>query len=100
MRWAWTALLLRKNDLAGKVWAQIADLRDVQLSPGGLRAIEALSPQIAEAVLRCGLNRRYADANSVGDLPDPEISPRCAPRKNAQKSLEHSVGSGDGADRD
>jgi hypothetical protein len=34
--------------------------------------------------------------HSVGDLPDPEISPRCAPRKNAQKSLEHRVGSATG----
>jgi hypothetical protein len=42
------------NDLAGKVWAQVADLRDVQLPPVGLRVIEALSRQIGEAVLDVG----------------------------------------------
>jgi SAM-dependent methyltransferase len=42
------------NDLAGKAWAEVADLLDAQLSPLGLRAIEALSPQIGEAVLDVG----------------------------------------------
>jgi len=45
---------LRMNDLAAKAWAEVADLLDVQLSPLGLRAIEALSPQIGEAVLDVG----------------------------------------------
>jgi SAM-dependent methyltransferase len=42
------------NDLASKAWAAVADLLDLQLSPLGLRAIEALSPQIGEAVLDVG----------------------------------------------
>lgn len=42
------------NDLAGKAWARVADLLDLQLSPLGLRGIEALSPQIGEAVLDVG----------------------------------------------
>ena len=45
---------LRMNDLAGKAWAEVADLLEVQLSPLELRAIEALSPQIGEAVLDVG----------------------------------------------
>jgi SAM-dependent methyltransferase len=45
---------LRMNNLAAKAWAGVADLLDVQLSPLGLRAIEALSPQIGEAVLDVG----------------------------------------------
>jgi hypothetical protein len=35
---------LRMNDLAGKARADVADSLDLQLSPLGLRAIEALSP--------------------------------------------------------
>jgi ubiquinone/menaquinone biosynthesis C-methylase UbiE len=42
------------NDLAGKAWAEVADLLDLQLSPLGLRAIEALSPHIGQAVLDVG----------------------------------------------
>jgi SAM-dependent methyltransferase len=42
------------NDLAGKAWAEVADLLDLQLSPLGLRAIEALSPRIGEAILDVG----------------------------------------------
>jgi SAM-dependent methyltransferase len=42
------------NDLAGQARAEVADLLDAQLSPLGLRAIEALSPQIGEAVLDVG----------------------------------------------
>ena len=42
------------NDLADRARAEIADLADLQLSPLGLRAIEALSPQIGEAVLDVG----------------------------------------------
>ena len=45
---------LRMSDLAGKAWAEVADLLDLQLSPLGLRAIEALSLQIGEAVLDVG----------------------------------------------
>ena len=45
---------LRMNDLAGKAWAEVADLLDLQLSALGLRAIEALSPRIGEAVLDVG----------------------------------------------
>jgi SAM-dependent methyltransferase len=42
------------NDLAGKARAEVADLLDLQLSPLGLRAIDALSPRIGEAVLDVG----------------------------------------------
>src|SRR4051812_27693124 len=42
------------NDLAGKAWAAVAGLLDLQLSPLGLRAIEALWPQIGDAVLDVG----------------------------------------------
>jgi len=42
------------NELAGKARAEVADLLDLQLSPLGLSAIEALSPQIGEAVLDVG----------------------------------------------
>jgi SAM-dependent methyltransferase len=42
------------NDPADKARAEVADLLDVQLSPLGLRAIEALSPRIGEAVLDVG----------------------------------------------
>jgi SAM-dependent methyltransferase len=45
---------LRINDSAGKAWAEVADLTDLQLSPLGLRAIEALSPRIGEAILDVG----------------------------------------------
>jgi SAM-dependent methyltransferase len=42
------------NDLADRARAEVADLLDVQLSPLGLRAIEALSPQLGETVLDVG----------------------------------------------
>ena len=42
------------GDLAAKAWAKLADLLDLQLSPLGLRAIEALAPQIGESVLDVG----------------------------------------------
>src|SRR5882757_4920040 len=54
------------NDLAGKARAEVADLLDLQLSPLGLRAIEALSPQIGEAVLDVGCG----DGQSVLQLAD------------------------------
>ncbi|HEY0105334.1 MAG TPA: methyltransferase domain-containing protein [Rhizomicrobium sp.] len=44
----------RNNDLAGKAWADVADLLDLQLSPLGLRAIAALSPRPGDAVLDVG----------------------------------------------
>ena len=45
---------LRMNDLADKARAEVADLLDLQLSPLGLRAIEALSPRIGDVVLDVG----------------------------------------------
>ena len=42
------------NDLADKARAEVADLLDLQLSPLGLRAIEALSPQLGETALDVG----------------------------------------------
>lgn len=42
------------NDLAARAWADVADLLDLQLSPLGLRAIEALAPQIGDTVLDVG----------------------------------------------
>ena len=53
------------NELAGKAWAEVADLLDVQLSPLGLRAIEALSPQIGEAVLDVGCGAGQVSSFSV-----------------------------------
>lgn len=44
----------RNNELAGRAWAEVADLLDLQLSPLGLRAIEALAPQLGETVLDVG----------------------------------------------
>jgi len=45
---------LRTRDLAAKAWAEVADLLDLQLSPLGLHAIDALSPEIGESVLDLG----------------------------------------------
>ncbi|MEN3976001.1 methyltransferase domain-containing protein [Emcibacter sp. SYSU 3D8] len=42
------------NDLASIAWAEVADLLDLQLSPLGLRAIEALSPRTGDSVLDVG----------------------------------------------
>ena len=42
------------SDLAGKAWAGVADLLDLQLSPLGLRAIEALSPEVGQTILDVG----------------------------------------------
>jgi SAM-dependent methyltransferase len=42
------------NTLAAKAWAEVADLLDRQLSPLGLRAIEALAPQPGETILDIG----------------------------------------------
>ena len=42
------------RDLGDKAWAEVADLLDLQLSPLGLRAIEALSAQIGESILDVG----------------------------------------------
>ncbi len=45
---------LGTRDLAARAWAEVANLLDLQLSPLGLHAIEALSPQNGEAVLDVG----------------------------------------------
>jgi SAM-dependent methyltransferase len=42
------------RELAGKAWAGVADLLDLQLSPLGLPAIDALSLQIGESALDVG----------------------------------------------
>lgn len=42
------------SELAGKAWADAADLIDLQLSPLGLRAIAALAPRMGDAVLDVG----------------------------------------------
>lgn len=44
----------QSSDLAAQAWAEVADLLDLQLSPLGLRAIEALSPRFGDAVLDVG----------------------------------------------
>jgi SAM-dependent methyltransferase len=73
---------LGTSDLAGKAWAEVADLLDLQLSPLGLRAIEALSPQIGEAVLDvgCGAGQsvlQLADrAGPRGRVTGVDIAPR------------------------
>lgn len=43
-----------KLALAGKAWADVADLIDLQLSPLGLHAIEALAPRTGERILDVG----------------------------------------------
>jgi SAM-dependent methyltransferase len=63
--------MVETNDLAGRAWAEVADLLDLQLSPLGLRAIEALSPQIGEAVLDVGCGA----GQSVLQLAD-RVGPR------------------------
>lgn len=45
---------IRNNELAGRAWAEVADLLDLQLSPLGLRGNEALAPRIGETVLDVG----------------------------------------------
>lgn len=62
---------IRMNDLAGKARAEVADLLDLQLSPLGLRAIEALSPRMGEAVLDVGCGA----GQSVLQLAD-RVGPR------------------------
>jgi ubiquinone/menaquinone biosynthesis C-methylase UbiE len=91
---------LRMNDLAGKAWAEVADLLDVQLSPLGLRAIEALSPQIGEAVLDvgCGAGQSVLQlAERVGprgrvtgvDIAPPLLEVARRPGSGAQPSGLH-----------
>jgi len=70
------------DDLADKARADVADLLDLQLSPLGLRAIEALSPQIGEAVLDvgCGAGQsvlQLADrVGPEGRVTGVDIAPR------------------------
>jgi SAM-dependent methyltransferase len=70
------------NDLAAKAWAEVADLLDLQLSPLGLRAIEALSPQRGEAALDVGCGagqsvRQLADrVGPRGRVTGVDIAPR------------------------
>lgn len=46
--------LSRANALAAQAWADVRELLDLQLSPLGLRAIEALSPKPAEVIVDIG----------------------------------------------
>ena len=45
---------VRARDLADRAWAELADLIDLQLSPLGLRAMDALSPGPGESVVDVG----------------------------------------------
>ena len=63
------------NDLADKARAEVADLLDLQLSPLGLRAIEAVSPRIGDTVLDvgCGAGQSVLQlADRVG--PDGRVT--------------------------
>jgi SAM-dependent methyltransferase len=63
------------NDLADKARAEVADLLDLQLSPLGMRAIEALSPRVGDAVLDvgCGAGQSVLQlADRVG--PDGRVT--------------------------
>jgi SAM-dependent methyltransferase len=76
-----TCFMSGMNDLADKARADVADLLDLQLSPLGLRAIEALSPQVGEAVLDvgCGAGQsvlQLADrVGSGGKVTGVDIAP-------------------------
>jgi SAM-dependent methyltransferase len=62
---------LKMNDLADKARVEVADLLDLQLSPLGLRAIEALSPRIGDAVLDVGCGAGQS-ALQLADRVGPE----------------------------
>jgi ubiquinone/menaquinone biosynthesis C-methylase UbiE len=45
---------LRARNLAAEAWAEVAELLDLQLSPLGLRAMEALAPRSGEVIIDVG----------------------------------------------
>ena len=49
----------RTNDLAARAWAEVAELLDLQLSPLGLRAMQALSPRAGDVIadIGCGASQ-------------------------------------------
>ena len=60
--------------LAARAWADVRELLDLQLSPLGLRAIEALSPRPGEAIadIGCGAGQTVLQlAQLVG--PDGQV---------------------------
>ena len=70
------------RDLAGKAWAEVADLLDLQLSPLGERAIAALSPHAGDAILDvgCGAGQTVLQLADLvgpgGHVTGADISPR------------------------
>ena len=48
------ASFLRARNLAAEAWAEVAELLDLQLSPLGLRAMEALAPRSGEVIVDVG----------------------------------------------
>lgn len=62
------------NTLAAQAWADVQELLDLQLSPLGLRAIEALSPALGETIadIGCGAGQTVLQlAQRVG--PDGSV---------------------------
>lgn len=62
------------NALAAQAWADVRELLDLQLSPLGLRAIEALSPKPGEVIadIGCGAGQTVLQlAQRVG--PDGQV---------------------------
>lgn len=69
------------DDLAGRTQATVVDLLDLQLSPLGLHAIDALSPQTGESILDvgCGAGQSLLQlaerVGSCGKITGVDISP-------------------------
>ena len=71
----------RAAALAGQAWAEMRDLLDRQLSPLGLQAIEALSPQAGEVIadIGCGAGQTLvqlaARVGAGGQVIGVDIAP-------------------------
>lgn len=61
----------RATALASQAWAEVGELLDLQLSPLGLRAIEALSPQSGEVIVDVGCGAGQT-VSQLAQLVGPE----------------------------